>query len=138
MNLNGTSANRLSLPAPPSRRSGALARREGGRNEWGESRREGPPSKIKTSSPRPSPPSYVGRRGRGRRRPVHGFNARILFRGILTLALSPSKGEREQLLFGSNFACARRAVVSLTIAARRPKILPLRSLGGRGEGRGEV
>src|SRR6266508_4594183 len=88
MNLNQTSANRLSLPAPPSRRSGALARREGGRNEWGESRREGPPSKIKTSSPRPSPPSYVGRRGRGRRRPVQGFNARILFRGILTPALS--------------------------------------------------
>src|SRR6266511_3558923 len=88
MNLNGTSANRLSLPAPPSRRSGALARREGGRNEWGESRREGPPSKRKTSSPRPSPPSFVGRRGRGRRRPVQEFNARILIRWIITPALS--------------------------------------------------
>ena len=34
------------------------------RNERGESRREGRSSKLKTSSPRPSPPSKVGRRGR--------------------------------------------------------------------------
>src|SRR6266487_1667115 len=35
----------LPLPAPPSRRSGALARREGGRNEWGEGWGEGNPNK---------------------------------------------------------------------------------------------
>ena len=61
MNRSGTSAPGLSLPA---------------RNEWGESRREGPPSTISTSSPRPSPPSCVGRRGRSHR-PTR-FRVRIL------------------------------------------------------------
>lgn len=70
INLCGTNAGHLSLPA---------------RNERGESRREGDSRKLSTSSPRPSPPSSGGRRGRGHRRLVHSFKAGTFVRGILAL-----------------------------------------------------
>src|SRR5438552_18852132 len=48
------------LPAPPSRRSGALARREGGRNEWGEGWGEGNPNKNGPPLPGPLLPLWGG------------------------------------------------------------------------------
>ena len=53
----------------------------------------------------------------------------------LTLALSPSAGEREQQRMLSTFFVRSPAFASCKYAARRTAILPLPF--GRGEGRGE-
>ncbi len=54
----------------------------------------------------------------------------------LTLTFSP--GEREQRLFVFRFLMTVRRIRPLEISKQRRMFLPLRSRGGRGEGRGEV
>jgi len=76
-------------PHEPERNERAASLSLPARNEWGESRREGPASQLSSSSPQPSPPSCVGRRGRSRAVRFMGSKREISFRGNLTPAPLP-------------------------------------------------